>query len=346
MGTPSYLTTSVLTRVQNNIESPFGFLKRLIFPVERTFAAETLELSSYERGRQVAPFVRRGAEGVFTQGYEKKFAEVTAPYIRIKRPINPWEGMNERLPGQGLFPSEAERRAARRAHVAREQQGMEDDIVNAEEWLAAMAIRGEITYSVADGEHFTITFPKPAGNTTSAAASWGTSSTDPMVDFKAAKRLVAAAHPELSITHCIMSQGASDKFTALSKVRELLDTKNVAAGNLDFTQQYREQGTLIYLGSYAGIPCWEYNAELTVGGVATPLIRDDYVEFVCASRQADNAFHYAAIADEEAPDGLFVGKRFAKSWKEPDPSGRVILAASRPLPVVRKPGGFVSIDVS
>ena len=346
MGTPSYLTTSVLTRVQNNIQSPLGFLRRLIFPVEKTFAAETLELSSYERGRKVAPMVRRGSEAVFTEGYTKKFAEVEAPYIRIKRPIDPWSGFNERLPGMGLFPNEAERRAARRAHVAREQQGMEDDIVNREEWLAAMAIRGEIVYQTDDGENFTITYPKAAGNTTSAAASWGTSTTDPSVDFRAAKRLIAASHPELTITHCIMSQGASDKFMALSKVRDLLDTKNVAAGNLDFTQQYTEQGTLIYLGSYSGIPCFEYNAALTIDGSSVALIRDDYVEFVCANRRAENEWHYAAIGDEDAPDGLFVGKRFAKSWKEKDPSARIILAASRPLPVMRKPSSVVSMDVS
>ena len=43
--------------------------------------------------------------------------------------------------------------------------------------------------------------------------------------------------------------------------------------------------------------------------------------------------------------GLWVAQRFSKSWVTKDPSQRLALLHSRPLPVPRRPGAMVSMKV-
>lgn len=339
----SVFAWQTLTAMINEIKSPAIFLKKLLFSNEITLPTETIELSYLTGDREIAPFVRVNGEAIMVEGYGETFATVKAPNIRIKRPITPAAVLFTRRPGTVIFPTPGEQMSAINAHIARDGQRMADLISNSEEWMAAMAIRGTITYSVDDEEVFTITYPKPAGHELTVGDLWSGTS-NPEEDFLAAKRLIAD-ETGLIPTHCVMGQSAATEFMKNARVSTLLDTRNYNAGVVTIESQFREDGAL-FLGIFAGIPCWEYSRTIDVNGTSTSLIRTDRAEFLCATPAAQNVAYYGAIPDMEAFEGgLLQSKRFAKSWTEKDPSVRQMLVHSRPLFVPRRPGSFVSMKV-
>ena len=347
MTTIQELTWQTLTATINEIKPNATLLQQLIFGREVTLPTETIELGFLTGGRQTAPFVRVNGEAIPVQGHGEKFALVKAPNIRIKTPLEPYEIMTRRRPGTVIFPTVAQQVSAMQQYIALRQQRMLDMIVNTKEYLCAQAIQGTITYSVEDGEVFQITYPKSSSHTITVSPYWdenGTPQGDPETDFRTVKRLMSE-DVGLTPTIALFGQEASDAFMSNTVVRTLLDTRNYEAGRLTIESQYNDAGA-IYLGRFAGIPCWEYSRQVEVDGVATDMIRSNYVEFINTSPAAENVMYYGAIPDMKALQGRqFIGRIFSKSWEEEDPSVRQLLVHTRPLPVPRKPDSIVSLKV-
>ena len=254
--------------------------------------------------------------------------------------------MNTRRAGSVVMPNRGQVVDAVTSYIARQTQRLADIVSNAEEYLSALTLTGTITYSVDPNESFTITYPKPAGNTVTlaGAAQWVNSTATPEIDFYNAKKIMSD-ECGLEPTDCIMSNSAAVAFMGLANVKALLDKLNVSAGGLDFTRQFTADGA-IFLGTFCGIRCWSYPRTLKVSGSQTALIRNNYIEFVHAGPAAQWTMYYGAIFDMDAlMDQVFVGARFAKSWLEKDPSVMQLLLTSRPLPVPRRPGAMVSMLV-
>jgi hypothetical protein len=332
-----------LTGVINEIKSPGTFLRNLLFRTNiETLTTEKVELSTISGDREIAPFVRKNGEAIPIKGYGATYATVEAPNIRLKMPMTPSPLFFDRKPSTMIFPSSGEQISAIEAHVARDSQKLADMISNAEEWFAAMAIRGTVSYEVEDGEVFTITFPKPSGHTLTVSPLWSTTSY-PEADFLTAQELISEYG--LVPTDAIFGRNASAAFIKNARVASLLDNRRVDFGFLELQNPFREDGA-IYMGTFSGIRCWRYGRALTLNGESVRMIRDDYVEFVCATPGAQNVAYYGAIPDWDAfEDGMFQGQRYSKSWVEKDPSVRVMLAHSRPLFVPRRPGSMVSMKV-
>ena len=335
-----------LTATINETKSPNTFLKQLLFGAHQTFPTETIEIGLLTGDRTIAPFVKRDGEAIAVAGLGESFQTVGFPNISIKRPFTASELLFNRRPGSVVFPSGDQQLSAIEAHIARDMKRMADLISNAEEYLCSLALTGEISYSAADEANFTVTYPKPAGHSVNAAVSWATAaSATPSVDFTTAKRLIANKH-DLPTTHCIMSQEAATNFIQIAEVKTNLDNRRLLTGDLDLRRQFELSGAL-FLGNYMGVDCWEYSRSVNVSGSSTALIRTGYVEFVAAVPQAENWIYYGAISDLEALEGrLFQGERFSKSWLVKDPSQRIVLAKSRPLPIMRRPGSVVSMDTT
>ena len=144
-----------------------------------------------------------------------------------------------------------------------------------------------------------------------------------------------------------MGKTASNAFRANAAVKADLDKNNVQAGTLELINQFGDSGA-IYLGKIYGVPCWEYSREIVdEDGVSKPLIPDDKVVFIAGgAAMNDNKIFYGPIPDHDAIEqGTFVGRRFSKAWKTPDPSVYVQLLQSRPLPMIRRPNAIYILDV-
>jgi hypothetical protein len=339
------LSWASLTASVNETKSPNSFLKTLLFGRSQTFPTEQVEIGLLTGDREAAPFVRRDGEAILVDGLGESFQTVSFPSIRIKRPMTPSELLFNRRPGSVIFPQRGAMLSAIEQHIARDVQRMADLVTNAEEWLCAQALTGTISYSSADEAHFQITYPKPSGHTLNSAATWATATSDLTVDFLAAKRLIHDEHG-LPTTHCLMSKEAAANFLKNTAIRSILDVRRVEAGGIEMRRQFEATGAL-YLGSFMGIECWEYGRSVKVGGSSQDLIGAGKVHFVSATPEAENWMYYGAIPDMEAFEGrLFQGERFSKSWMLQDPSVRMMLVHSRPLPVMRRPGSVVTMDTT
>lgn len=339
------------TAAIQRLTPPLSFIQNLLFSNHRTFLTESLEVSSVTRGRKMAPMVRKGGSAIPIVGSNKSFATITAPNIRIKKTATPWDIGYARQPGTSVFPTDAEMIAAQEAALAQDLQFLRDDIGNRVEWMCAQALRGAVTYSVEDGEVFTLTYPRAAGNTVTLSTFWDDGTPTNVrfeEDIETAQGLVHAAEG-LNITHALCGASAAKYLRRVAKANNFhLDTK----GLLDAVQGVqwgaaRNQDGARPVARINGIDFWEYATAVTdEGGVSQPMIRDKYVEFVCATPGAQATLDFAAIPDFDGTrQALHRAEIFSKSWEEKDPSGLVVLAHSRPFPNLARPDATVSMKV-
>lgn len=335
---------SSLTPTVNEIKSPNDFLKRLVFSFHDPQPTESIEIGIFVGDREVAPFVEVDGEAIPVNGYGEVFQTVKAPNIRIKRNIRPSEIMKRRRPGLPIFADNGTVVSGAERYVAQQAQRLADLVTNAEEYLCALAIRGQISYVAADESNFTITIPKPAGHTYAVGDPWTSATSDPAADVLDVKELVSE-EVGLGVTHAICGSEAARAFLANEQVRKDLDNRRLQSGSLTLQEQFQDTGA-IFLGRWCDIDWWYYPRKVKVGGVDVDLIRPKYVEFMSITPAAENTLYYGAICDLDAFEGNeFQAERFAKSWKRNDPSVMQMLLTSRPLPIPRRPGSMVSVQV-
>jgi len=326
------LTWTSMSDTLNLRKRPGLFLSNILGIDEETLPTETVEINTIRGERDIAPFVRVGAEAIMVAGLGSEGYVIKAPNIRIKRPFSPGEHLFNRRPGEIVYPTnQGQVISAIEKRIADDLAYMDDMIVNAEEWMAAMALRGAISYSVADDEVFTITIPRAAAHSVTPSVFWdGTpGNITAIANIRAIISLVAENGQ--GITDAIMGSEAEAWFY---KLPEMLSTINlnsgIKAGGIDLTQGPRADGA-IFLGRWLGINWWSYPRKLRLNGSAIDLIRPKYVEFISAG-QGGWKRYYGAIPDMDALEGRKMqAKRFAKSWKQPDPSALMALVQSRPL---------------
>jgi hypothetical protein len=357
MATINELKWATLTATVNEMKSPNRFLQRIMFPGEGvTLPTEDIEIGRLTKGREIAPFVRKNGEGIMVTGHTEGFETVTAPNIRIKRPFTPSELLYGRRPGTVIFsPGAGMQMNAIRQHIARDMQVMADYITNAEEWLASMALLGVITYELADHDVFSIDFQRAAGNTITLTGNdtWdtavGSSTASPLADIHGVKRILQ--DHGVQPTDCILGTEAADALLMMIEAGYIkmlgLEGLNVNAGEATFVSQFNEDG-VIYLGKLGGVRFWEYGRTATHpdGSTTVNMVRPKFAEFISRSASSQRVMYYGAIPDMKLFSGrLFQTKRFSKSWEEEDPSARMVLTHTRPMPVLRRPDTTVSMQV-
>lgn len=345
------LSYSTLTPAVNERKSPNSFLKNMLFGRNVTVPTRNIELSFLRRGRKIAPFVERNGSAIMVGGHDESFAVVMPPHIRVKKPMNPSELLNKRRPGSVIHVDAGGINAAMRQFIADELSEIMDDVTNSEEYLCALAIRNALAYSSADEAAFSVTFPRSASHevTLTGADLWSATTSSPRADFLTAAQLVND-DVSLNVTDVILGADAADAFLSHAQITTDLNVNTGSAlqtGNIDLTQQFQESGAM-YLGTYVhGIRVWRYARQVGVGSSTVDLIRPTYAEFVARSPAAQFVTYYGAIEDMKAigAGSVLQSQRFSKSWEEEDPSARMLLVESNPLPCMRRPDATVSMKV-
>jgi len=342
------LSYSTLTPAVNEMKAPNSFLKNFLFGKNVAVPTRNIELSFLRRGRKIAPFVERNGAAIMTAGRNEEFLIVQPAHIRVKRPMTPSELLNKRRPGSVIFASGEEIGAAMRQYIADEQGMLMDDVTNSEEYLCAMALTGAISYVSQDEAAFTVTFPRSAANdiVLSGADLWSASTSNPAADMLSAAQIINDA-VSLNVTDVILGADAADAFLSNASVIQKLDPLRLRTGTVDLTQQFQESGAM-FLGEFVhGIRIWRYARQVDVNGTTTDLIRSKYAEFVCRTPAAQFVTYYGAIEDMKAIGAgkVLQSQRFSKSWEEEDPSARMLLVESNPLPCLRRPDATLSMKV-
>lgn len=348
------------TAYANRVKTPSSFLTQLVFGGrEETLPTETIELSYREGERFLAPFVELNAEAIPVGTRSTTFANVSAPNIKLKRPMEAYNHFLRRQPGTGMFITSARQvAAARQAAIAEDTLFMTELIENRVEWMVSQLVTGmtsgfmRLEYQVEDRANFRISIPRSTDMTATLGSNtnWNGSAPNIRNNVHAVKRIFSK-HINAPLATCVMGSTAADYFMDNEEIRKHLDTKNVSAGALNLQAQFGENGA-IYLGRIYGCDFWEYSREYNDGtsyapGSNVPFVGAEKAIFIAGGNAlSDSKIYYGCIPDHDAfEQGSMQTKRFSKSWKEPDPSIFVQLMQTRPLPMIRQPNAIVVMDV-
>lgn len=352
------LESVTLTGIINNVPAPLSYLRNRLVQREEPLFSETVQIGREENPNKTAPFSPPGATALILGGGESNARQFTAPNIRVKSSVNPGDFMFQPALGQNFYVAgggNGDHLSRMTTLVTRRLEFLDRSIANTEEWMVSRSsFLGVLSYSVPGHDAFIINYGRPAGNTIvlGGTALWSDPASFPPAQFIEAARLSSDSE-STPITDVLMSRTAADAFLRNEAIQRLLDNRRIDIGNITFAPAFTEDGTARFLGTILGIRAWEYSRQLDVEGTMTDLIRPGWVEFY--STQSDQVMYYGAIPDLDAvtpqPNGArvlggtAVGKRFSKSWATTDPSSLWLLVQSRPLPVPRRPGSFVSMQV-
>jgi len=355
---PTYdcLEWASMTAVINRIDAPQNFLRNLLYPAstEDTLATHTVELGTLTGKRKMAPFVKRNGRSIMVSANEEKLATVETPNIRISRPMEAATVMYTRQAGTVIFADQSTIEGAFEREVAKDQAVMADRIANAEEWLVAQTLKGKITYSGKEAS-WELDIPKQQAAIT-AAATWDVATAAEIeADIDNAK-FVMNEYEGLAPDTMILGETAAKKLLSNNNtatgdgLRQSLDRRNWDVGAITRRSQYQAWGG-IFLGTLGGLDLWTYTRKIwlpdELGGTEESLIDTHSVHICHTNTTADRVLYFGSIADMQAiRDGVFVGRRFSKSWDEQDPSTLMQLAASNPLPFPKRPDATIELIVS
>lgn len=250
-------------------------------------------------------------------------------YLREKKVFKPTTLHWLRAPGT-LAATQAERA------VLREVADLNQRFDNFAEYLIWEAMKGEITLDYPDVQAH-IDFKLPSSHKPNPATGWDTATPQQIIsDIRAWKRLISrdgrVAAREVFCTELTLSY-VFDAFAANGAAPAVLMSDRMK-------DQYYSSGTL------PGFMGLNWNTIETVyednSGVATMFVPDNALFMGNYTDQRPMEMFVGPTADDEAPDN-YTGK-YAKTWKEPDPSARQYLLEWHLLPVVTRPEQMLYVD--
>ena len=337
-------TPRTMLRALNQENVTSNFLLDLLFGTVEVSDTKYVDIDIVKGDERLAPFVAPIVEGelVESQGFTTNTYE--PPYIKPKFITAAAALLTERSAGSAIYGGDTPgQRAANR--LTKEIQDGESMIHRREEWMAAQGLTtGTITVS-GKGIEQVIDFGMDANHkvTLTATDKWNDAASAPLDDIDAWSQLIA---DDGDVNADVLIGGAT-AIAALVKhasVKDLLDNRRVTIGEINprtLAKGVTYYGTLTLTGT--NIDIYKYTGSYRdADGVRQRFIEDNRI--VMTSTQADFRRNYAAIQDLEA--GMVPMPIFIKSWEEKDPSGRVVLLQSAPLPAPHQIDAIVTALVA
>ncbi len=288
-----------------------------IFKQDTNNILPTVAYEVYDHKPQVLPGVAPGAASVPNGAAENgTFYIKEGINIRVSDYISAYElNMYKLVGGKGL-----------QEKLQQKLQNLKDSIKRTREVLAAKALTGTINHKVVAENGATLDYQVTFGSTLSytPAATWDdTANAKPFVDLRAIARQIESESGYTNVSIVFAGYSAMDAL-----INYLMAQQGAMVSQLVTIQPY---GRELRFGGFRII---EVNGSYTdVDGTTVELVP---AKKICVV--ADDALfveYFSAIDDIEA--GLQAVPIFAKSYEEKDPSRQVIVAHSKPLPVVHVP---------
>jgi hypothetical protein len=357
----SLLEPLVLNGVVSKFTSPQNLALLPNVPSSPSGAPDYVKWDVLKGGRQTAGFNAPGAEATVMNQLGRSEASANLAYIRIKKTFQGQLIHWLREPGQ-IAKTNAE------AMVLRELQDMSQAIDLTQEQLLWNALRGSSTITYPDGAAVTVNYQFPNSHLVSSAVPWSTATPKNIVDDVFAWKRLIATHGRVPATdaYCATTtiQKIIDSFAANSGTVIGLNSGAVqyetpaanTAGSVTSPAAYPMGGLLSdrmkdaffengVLPKFMGLN-WHGIDEVytNASGNLTRFVGDgssSNSEVFLGNYTDQRPFEMklGKSADDEAPEGTY-GK-FTKTWKQHDPSSRIVLMEMHCLPIVTRPEQFV-----
>ena len=332
---PTYYTTAQVVAAAEALDRFTPWLRNTFFGNVVQFDTKEILFDKLGRRRKIAPFVSPNVPGKERELRGREVRVYAPPYIKVKG---------------GLDPSDAVARQVGEAYggafsmldrydqlVMQTLADHDEEITGREELMCATALRTGTLTVLGDGISDTLDYHRHADLTEAltTTARWGETDVAPLDDVRSWARLVAQKSGAV-VRDVVLGFGAAEIFTKDEDVREILDNRRQAGGEMQLGG-FASGGlddVARFIGTIDGnLRFWEY----------TQTYEDDaetvhhyWPEFGCGlvAPQMRGTMTYGAILDVKS---LKSEQRFAKQYEEDDPSREVILTQSAPLPVPVEP---------
>lgn len=345
------------SRALQEIRTANDFVRNLMFPDFPPSNTSKINIDTWSGARRMAGFVVPGAGARAVPGRTKGFNAIEAPNIRIKREFEAQSIVNARNPGTGVMIGQAEQSASILDAMQGDILYAKQQIMNTLEWMCCKCLTGVVTAFFSDtngeaGDAFTIDYGRPAANTIvlTGLDKWDAplaTSTKPI------KILITQVSRIINTTGlgtaniCVMGSTAAEAFINNAGIAADMNNFKLESGIVDISKGFNQTGAR-FLGRYSGVEFWEYSRKvLDPWGASIDLINPVQAHFISMGPAMEAGIEYGAMEDfDVSPDtGLVIGTMFMKDWVQKDPSARIWLANSRPLPIIRRSEAVVSVTV-
>jgi hypothetical protein len=322
-------STAYLSRVVNRLRPiPTVFLD-LFFPEVVTSDKEEIYFDQVDNKPRIAPFVHpmRGGKLVEDEGYSTK--SFKPAYIKDKRIFNPLKAIKRRAGEAITGDMSPEQRI--QMNLMASLQSQKDMLLRRMEVMAVEAIMSGKQTIVGDGINAVVDFGRDAELTVTltTTAKWddasNTSQSNNFEDWSA----LLLDKCGFGGTDIIMDAKAWKLLKRDASFAKLLD-RNYKGGDgtsLDMNPRAKVEGVQ-FKGMLGDFMVWVYNHPYVNDEGASVNAMPDNTVIMADRRGVQGVRHFGAIMDL---DSLMPMEQFVKSWKEEDPSVRLLLSQSAPL---------------
>jgi hypothetical protein len=253
--------------------------------------------------------------------------------------------MDKRLEGEHIYTDGMTGADFANQQLGKELANLDEMITRKEEWMAAQALQNGQIDIVGDGVDDVVSFGMAASHlvTLTGADLWSATTSDPIGDLEDWMELVAK-DSGLTVDKIIMGKAAAKSFLAHKDVQQRMNM--LRANILNVTPSMNAPG-MRYIGTIdMAVEIYTYN-EWYIDDWSDPanpveLPMMDEKKVLLGSTQARCTRHYGMIKDLKCSA---IVPKFPKTWDEEDPSQKMLMLQSAPLPVPHQIDGFVCAKV-
>jgi len=331
--------TRTMLRTMEQLFTPRTFFLDKFFQEENVADTEHVDIDVVKGKRRLAAFVNPLKQGKQVEKLPFTTNSYVPPYVKPKR-VTTAEDLLKRDPGQHLYLArDPQDRAMER--LAKDLVELSEDIVRREEWMAAQVLTTGKIPILGDGVNVTIDFFMEASHLPVLAGAdlWDAGTSDPLQDLRDWRRIIvkdSGVNPDT----VVMGHLAFDEFIKHTKVKDALDTRRIDLGLI--RPETLPNGTQ-FIGDLGeiGAAIFVYDEwYLDTSAVLQTLMPEKKVLF--GSTRARSVRQYGAIKDVRATVPV---RMFPKSWIVEDPSARLLMVQSAPLPSLHQPDAFLTATV-
>lgn len=342
--------TRTMLESLEQMKPPRTFLLDTFFSTVNVSTTKHIDIDIIKGKRRMAPFVNPRLQGKVVEKRGRISRTYTPPYVKPKM-VTTADDILEREPGKHIYEGNMSPAQMAAVEVGKNLVELDELITRREEWMAAQVLTTGKVVVVGEGVEDEIDFLMEPSHLPAllGTAKW-TDHTNarPLQNLKTWKRLVAK-DSGINPTEALMGLDALDNFLQCEEVigttgggKNLFDMRRINIGQID--PRILPNG-VIYYGylTELGLDIWTYEdwfVDEYDNDKEKPMMPANKV--VLGSPNAYTRRQYGAIQDLKATAAV---RRFPKSWEEEDPSARMIMLQSAPLPCMHQVDAFLCAEV-
>ena len=342
MAVDIYETRAMLRALRTEADTGRFILDTLFTNVE-TFDTEHVDIDIVKGDERLAPFVAPVVEGKLMEDQGFTTRSYKPAYVKPKYITTAAEIVRDRVAGEDIYSGDAPNRAEVR--LAKQLADGENQVTRREEWMASQGLVSGKVSVVGDGMNMEIDFGMNPNHliTLTGTDLWSDAATSkPLSDLSDWADMISE-DGQANADILILGIDAAAALMGNESFTKALDNRRITLGEIKPSQLAKG---VTYLGEittegFSGSVYRYAGSYIDENGDRQYFIPKDRA--VMTSTTADFRRNFGAIADLDA--GLVSMPLFPKSWLENDPSSRVVLLQSAPLPAPHQIDAVVSAKV-